>query len=102
MLNTTLDAFRALLKADPSVSPQQRAELLTLVRHGPHAPKLEAPQGSEVRVLTRNATAQMLNRSTRFVDRVASEGLLRKIKLPNRRRAIGFAQADVERLIAAS
>jgi hypothetical protein len=42
----------------------------------------------------------MLSRSPRFVDRLAEQGILRRVRIPGRQRGIGFAQEDVDRLIA--
>jgi hypothetical protein len=44
----------------------------------------------------------MLSRSPRYVHRLAKEGVLRRVRLPGRRRGIGFLQADVERLLVES
>ena len=96
MLETTLDVFKAALRSDPTVSPSERAHFLVLLRR---PPKSAAPHFCGPRLLTRKATAEMLHRSLRFVDRLAEQGILRRVTLPGRHRSIGFAQADVERLI---
>ena len=100
MLDTTLDVFKAALRSDPTVPPAQRAQLLALVRRGTEAPKSVVAQLCGPRVLTPKATAEMLSRSRRYVHRLANEGVLRPVRLPNRKRGIGFLQSDVERLIA--
>ncbi|MBM3839013.1 MAG: hypothetical protein FJ398_13805 [Verrucomicrobia bacterium] len=100
MLPTTIDVIRSSLKADPTLSARDRAELLALVRRGPTSPKPEQHQPNGLRVLSRKAVATTIDRSLRFVDRLAAEGVLKKIRLPGRRRAIGFLAEDVERLLA--
>ncbi len=103
MLGTTLDIIRSGLKADPTVSTRRRTELLAYLRQGSRASKAEPPKPTgPPRVLTRGTTAQTLDRSLRFVDRLAKEGVLKKIRLPGRQRAIGFLAADVERLVSTS
>jgi uncharacterized protein YciW len=64
-------------------------------------PKAAEPsQPSVARVLKRSEAAKRLNRSLRFVDQLARDGILRKIRIPNRKRAIGFAESDVVALMA--
>jgi hypothetical protein len=41
----------------------------------------------------------MLSRSLRFVDTLAKRGVLNKVKLPGRQRALGFRQDEVLALI---
>jgi hypothetical protein len=36
----------------------------------------------------------------RFVDKLAVEGILRRVKMPGRQRGCGFLADEVERLIA--
>src|SRR5262245_1966318 len=102
MLATTLDVFKAALRSDPTVSPSERTQLLTLMRRGPDAPKCDPTQVSGPQVLTPRATADMLSRSPRYVHRLAAEGVLKRVRLPNRKRGIGFLQSEVERLLCQS
>ena len=97
MLATTLEILRSGLKSDPSLTPADRTRLLALLRNGP--PKAETPPFSTPKVLSRHATSATLNRSLRFVDRLAQEGILKKVRLPGRQRAIGFLEADVRAII---
>ena len=51
-------------------------------------------------ILTRQQAARMLGaRSIRFVDKLAAEGVLRRVRLPDRVRAIGVLRDDVERVV---
>lgn len=102
MLTTTAEAVRALLKADPSLTPLDRARILGTARnHGKSeqpAPAVAATR--ESRVLPRAEVARRFNRSLRFVDKLAVQGVLRRVKLPGRQRACGFLADEVDRLMA--
>lgn len=98
MLATTLDAFRAVLKADPSITPGERARILSTLRNGKDPSCAETPKAP--RILRRREAAGRFGASIRLVDRLAQQGLLRKVKLPGRERASGFLEADVNALIA--
>ena len=101
MLATTADAMKALLKADPSLTPLDRVRIIGSVRnHGKvaQAPVVEPPR--EARVLKRFDVARRFNRSLRFVDILAAQGVLRRVKIPGRKRACGFLAHEVERVMA--
>ena len=97
MLPTTQDALRAVLKADPSLTPTDRNRILASVRnHGREETAQPEKQGN--RILRRSEVAQRFGRSKRFVDKLAREGVLTKLTLPGRTRAVGFKSEDVDRL----
>ena len=50
MLATTLDILKSGLRADPTVSPAERARLLALLRQGPEVPRPDAPPSSIDRI----------------------------------------------------
>lgn len=52
------------------------------------------------RILQRREVARRFNRSLRFVDKLAVEGILPRVKMPERIRACGYREEDVERLMA--
>ena len=98
MLGTTLDAVKALLKADPVLTPADRARIVASVRnHGKEAEPSRVI--TEKCVLPRAEVARRFNRSLRFVDHLAKAGTLRRVKLPGRKRACGFLAEEVERLM---
>ena len=101
MLPTTLEAVRAVLKADPTVSPEQRTRILTAVRQSdePPTPAVSTPEPGQV--LTRAEVARRFSRSIRFVDYLAKQGVLRRITMPGRSRAVGFLSHDVAALMTA-
>ena len=98
MLNTTKDAVRAILKADPSLTPADRSRILAGIRnHGKEkTPKSTPPE--ERRIIRRAEAARRLGVSLRAIDTWAAQGILRKIKLPRRTRACGFSSTEIERL----
>jgi len=100
MLDSTREIFKSALRADPSVSSADRARLLALVRTGTEPqPKVAAPT-SGPRILARREVASRLSKTLRFVDRLAQQGVLKKVRVPGRARSIGFLEADFNNLIA--
>jgi hypothetical protein len=100
MLDTTVDAMRAMLKADPSITPGERSQVLTVIRnHGkPQVAPQDTPQSAQ-RIVRRAEAAILLARSPRAVDRLAQQGLLTKVKLPGRQRAAGFLMTQLMSLL---
>jgi len=99
MLPTTFDAMKAMLRADPSVSPGDRARLLTQLREGPPKPDLVHAAASESRLIRRSECARRLAVSVRCVDNWAKKGILEKRILPGHTRASGFLESAVSALI---
>jgi hypothetical protein len=100
MLSTTVDAVKALLKADPSVTPDDRIRIVSVIRNNGAAAAAARPKATvERRVLTRAEVARRFNRSTRFVDGLGNSGALRRVRLPGRTRACGYLVEEVERLM---
>ncbi|HEY9173724.1 MAG TPA: hypothetical protein VI136_15670 [Verrucomicrobiae bacterium] len=100
MISTTIELIRAALKTDPTVSPADRTRLLVQLRQRPDAVKTTAPPENLAAIWTRKRVAEAMgSRSLRFVDRLAQDGILEKVKLPGRQRGAGFRAADVQRLI---
>ena len=98
MLDTTLEIVRSGLKADPTLTPQERTRLLASLRQ-PVAQKSIPATSAEPRLIRRTEVARKLSRSLRFVDKLAAAGILAKRKLPGRMRASGFLASDVDALI---
>ena len=86
MLPTTVDAVKALLKADPSLMPADRSVIVGAIKN--HGRPTET-------------TTKRFDRSLRFVDKLAAEGVLQRVTLPGRVRACGYREKDVERLLSA-
>jgi len=101
MQTTSLDAVKAILKADPSLTPTDRARIVASVRnHGKEVETLRTAPVAEKHILTRAEVARRFNRSLRFVDHLAKAGTLRRVKLPGRIRACGFLADEVERVMS--
>lgn len=98
MLNTTLEIVRSGLKADPTLTPQDRARLLATLRETEKQPIGPAISAAP-RLIRRAEAARRLSCSLRTVDKLAASGVLAKRKLPGRVRASGFLASDVDRLI---
>ena len=97
MLNTTIDAIRAVLRMDPTVSGVERTKIIFRLRRGDQEKKAPAPK--EARLLRRETVAERLACSMRTVDHLAADGVLKRVTLPGRKRGGGFREADVDALI---
>ena len=97
MLPTTHDAIRSMLKADPSITPQDRSTILATIKNHGNTSTPNNEQGPQL--ITRKQAAAMLNRSPRLIDLLAGSGALQRVTLPGRIRAAGFRRADVVALI---
>ena len=103
MLETTIQIIKSGLKADPSVTPHDRAKIIAAVRNGPDAEKPDRDQARKQalpRIVRRSEAAQMYGCSLRLIDRLAEQGVLRKIRLPGRQRGAGFLESDLLAVIA--
>ena len=100
MLESNIEILRAVMAADPSITPADRRGMLALLRgHGKTGTAPAAPTASAPRVVRRRESARLLGCSLRQVDNLGRTGVLRRIKLPNRVRACGFNIEDLESLI---
>jgi predicted DNA-binding transcriptional regulator AlpA len=100
MLATTIEIIRSGLKADPSLNPADRTRILAAIRNGTFTPTTGTTSASEPRLVRRAEAARRLGCSMRLVDRLAKDGILPKRRLPNRQRAAGFLESDLNALIA--
>lgn len=100
MLQTTKDIIRSALKADPTVSVRERNDIMAILHSGTTVPKPAMPPNPGLRIVSRAKTSEKMDRSLRFVDRLAEQGLLKKVTLPGRKRAVGFLETDVDALIS--
>ena len=100
MLETTKDAIKAVLKADATLTPENRRNILSAIEDaGRHPPMADAAAIVGTNVVKRKEVAKMLGRSVRLVDMLAQTNALRRIKLPGRKRACGFLLSDVAALV---
>jgi len=100
MLPTTIEAITAILKADATVTPNERVTMIALLKeHGRTGQTGNTVALLERRILRRVDVARILACSTRAVDYMASQGILRKVVLPGRKRSRGFVSVEVDRLL---
>jgi len=98
MLETTMTAVTALVKSDSTIPPDARRRILAACRDQvPEARSQSKPTGP--RVVSRAEAAAAMGRSVRFIDSLARRGLLRRVRLPDRKRAAGVRFDDLEKLI---
>lgn len=100
MLDTTQEAVKAMLRADPSLTPTDRNRILAALRNHGKTESAPTPAAVEARVLRRSEVARRFSVTLRAVDNWNRTGILRKITLPGRVRAAGFRESDVVALIA--
>jgi hypothetical protein len=101
MLNSTIDAIKAVLRTDETVSPRDRSRAMASFRNEASAAKPETTTARVARIIRRGEAADRLSCSLRTVDKLAATGVLKKRKLPGRVRASGFLESEVAALIEA-
>lgn len=100
MLETTKDAIRAVLKADATLTPENRRDIINAIDTAGHpTPSVDGAAIVGTNVVKRKDVAKMLGRSVRLVDMLAQSNALRRVRLPGRKRSCGFRLADVAALI---
>jgi hypothetical protein len=105
VLNTTVDLIRAALRADQTLTPAERTQTLALVRNGRKPAEANnhfSPTLSRPSLIRPARAAERLACTPRQIHRLASEGLLEKVKFPGRQRASGITEASLEKLLNAS
>ena len=100
MLDTTQEAVKAMLKADPSMTPADRSRIIAAIRnHGTKTEDTNPAKPEPPRLLRRAEVARRLGVGLRCIDNWHRCGILRKVKMPGRVRAAGFRESDVVALI---
>jgi len=92
---TTKTAIAAIVAADDSLTGDERRAIVARLNESADKPRLPVD-----RILSIPDTAGLFNRSSRTVKAWAQAGILQRVILPGRKRACGFRQSDIERLIA--
>ena len=106
ILATTLDVIKAGLKSDPTVSPRDRTKILANLRSGPGTATTnltDPPEASRQRIqriVRRAEAARLYGCSLRLMDRLAAQGVLKKVRLPGRKRGAGFLETDLLAVMA--
>lgn len=94
MERSTFRAVQSLLTADETLTTRERRAIADAVRRHGKSAESEVPS-----IISRSKAAELLNRTTRSVDQLASEGILERVKLPGKVRGCGFRKSDVIALI---
>ncbi len=94
MLPTTIDAVKAVLAADPSVTIDERKALVEALKRGLKA------EAVHDRVLRRPEAAQRLGVSVKALDIWKRRGVLKPVIIPGSSRALGYRESDIDALIA--
>lgn len=101
MLASTIELIRAGLKTDPTLSSDERARLLVVIRN--HDKQTQPPQPAcqdvAPKIIRRKQAAERLNSSLRFVDQLARQGILKKCVLPGRTRAVGILESSLSAVL---
>ena len=99
MLRSTVDALRAVLRTDATVSHREREHLLRLACKRADPQQVEPARSSLPRIVRRGEGAARLGMSLRTFDKLCRELRLKR-KLPGRKRAAGVLESDLNDLIA--
>jgi ribosomal protein L17 len=94
MKETTIEILKSVLKTDPTITAEERSNLILLFKGAPLCKK------SDDKLLKRKQVAEMLSSSTRLVDKLAVQGLLHKVTFRGRQRSAGYRRSEVEALLA--
>ena len=101
MQTNTLAILDAVLRADVTVTPEQR-RLISRVVRGEPAP---TPDGNgnndKPRIYSRKRAAFLVGeRTTKYIDKLVKRGQLEKFIPPGNKRAIGITAESLERFLA--
>ncbi len=100
MLDSTTAALTALLRCDPSITPEQIRACVDLLKGKSSAATTTEPPD---RVLSRHETAERLGVTPRTVSVYASRGIIRPLRFgAQSRRASGFSERSVNAALAAA
>ncbi len=99
MLQTTSTAITAMLRADPSLTAEDRATITAALRNHGRPARTDAGAPEPARVLRRGEVAKRLGVTTRTIDTLAAQGVLKRLSFPGRVRGCGFRECDVLRLV---
>ena len=104
MLPTTAEAIRAILRADPSLTPMDQKRVITFLRNGNAVKGTAQPQPATKlfpSIIRNDQAAKELNRSVRSIHNLCSQGLLLKAKITGRTRCAGVTRESFTALLNA-
>lgn len=96
MLDTTLQAVKAVLKADPSMTPDGIKAILT-VAHNPTAAQPVRPF-----FITIKRAAELSGLTRRTINNLIHEGCLKGVKIPGRKNRLGITYESLENFTTAA
>jgi hypothetical protein len=99
MFPTTVDAIRAILRADPTVMADERAWILACVRSHGRQYRNQQTKNTDKRMISADEAARRFGRSKAFVHHLAKKGIIHKVILPKCTRACGFYSDEIDRLL---
>jgi hypothetical protein len=97
VLPQTKVAVRAILSADQSVTDKERTKIIERIFRADDGD--ENQPAEQDRIVLRGEASKILSRSTRGIDLLARQGLLKKIKLPGRQRCAGFRLSAINKFL---
>jgi hypothetical protein len=98
VLPQTKVAVRAILSADQSVTDKERSKIIERIFRADDGDD-EGRPAEQDRIVLRGEASKILSRSTRGIDLLARQGLLKKIKLPGRQRCAGFRLSAINKFL---
>ncbi len=98
MKKETIEALRAVLKTDTTVTPEERNQHLSYLRCG-QITKAEKARQIARKYFKRQEAAKVLECTPRYVDMLCDQGLLVKTKWPGRVRGVGITRESLEKLL---
>ena len=99
MHSGTLEIIKTAIKSDSTMRLDEKAHLLSVLKRAGKPDDCEQSTQKLTRIIRRREAAQLLGVSRRAVDAWAKDGVLHKIHVSGRRRAIGFNSEEVEALM---
>lgn len=96
MQASTRTAVTAVLNADPTIEKNQIKAAMSVLESKANAAAMETP----CRILRRPEVAKLMGVSTKRIDQLAQQGILRRIIMPGTKKAIGFSSDDIRAITA--
>jgi len=95
MLQTTIDAIKAILATDATIDNEERMQLIANLKRG-----AKAESRTPDRILRRQQAATRLGVCPKTLDNWTAQGAIRPVTIPGSTRAVGFRESDIDALIA--
>lgn len=96
MQKTTLEATGAILRADPTITTEERARLLAALKSKTGDRETAV---STDRLVRREEAAKLLACTPRTIDNLAKTGQLPRVFLPGRKQGAGFKLSHIQAIM---